>query len=91
VYASGFGAQIGAGLATYIMTAAVYLDPILGTLSDSWVFALQMGALFGLVRGLGVLVNAHASGPSELRRLHAGLIGWPEPRWPPRSWRNAWP
>ena len=35
VYSGGFGLQIGCGLATYIMTAAVYLVPTLGALSAS--------------------------------------------------------
>lgn len=73
VYAAGFGAQIGTGLATYIMTAAVYLVPILGALSGSPSIALLLGVLFGLVRGLGVLVSVTTSTPEGLRRLHRRL------------------
>ena len=73
VYAAGFGAQIGTGLATYIMTAAVYLVPILGALSGSPRIALLLGVLFGLMRGLGVLVSATTSTPEGLRRLHRRL------------------
>ena len=73
VYAAGFGAQIGVGLATYIMTAAVYLVPILGALSGSWQFAISCGIAFGLVRGLAVLISGRAHTPEALRRLHRRL------------------
>jgi len=73
VYASGFGAQIGVGLATYIMTAAVYLVPVLGALSGSPPFALLTGLLFGLVRGLAVLLSSGAGDPQALLRLHRRL------------------
>ena len=73
VYASGFGAQIGCGFATYIMTAAVYLTPVLAALSGSPELALLVGVVFGLVRGLAVLVSCRATDPAGLRRLHRGL------------------
>jgi hypothetical protein len=69
VYAAGFGAQIGSGFATYIMTAAVYLVPVLGAISGSPALALLAGLVFGLVRGLGVLVSAMAQDPLTLGRL----------------------
>lgn len=70
VYAVGFGAQIGSGLATYIMTAAVYLTAALGALSGSPAAAVAIGVLFGLVRGLGVLASSRVKDPVALRRLH---------------------
>lgn len=73
VYASGFGAQIGVGLATYVMTAAVYLTPVLGALSGSAGFALCAGLVFGLVRGLAVLMSSRAHGPEPLLALHRRL------------------
>ena len=73
VYAAGFGVQIGIGFATYIMTAAVYLVPVLGALSGSWQFAVLIGVVFGLVRGLAVLISSRASTPAALRRLHQRL------------------
>lgn len=69
IYASGFGAQIGAGFATYIMTAATYLVPVLAALTGSPVRALLVGATFGLVRGLGVLLSARAVTPARLRAV----------------------
>ena len=78
-YASGFGWQIGVGVATYIMTAGVYLTIAVGVLSASPVVALGIGTLFGLVRGLGVWVSAGATSPDRLRALHATLDRWARP------------
>jgi hypothetical protein len=75
-YATGFGAQIGFGLATYVMTAAVYLVPVLGALSGSPVLALSAGLLFGAVRGLAILLTATVRSPAQLRGLHRRLAGW---------------
>ena len=72
-YASGFGFQIGTGFATYIMTAAVYLVPALGVLSGSPPLALALGVVFGLVRGLAVLISAGATDPGRLLSLHQRL------------------
>ncbi|MDX6217636.1 MAG: hypothetical protein QOG99_3220 [Frankiales bacterium] len=73
VYAAGFGAQIGIGFATYIMTAATYLVVVLAALTGSAVAALAVGAVFGLLRGLAVLLSAAAQTPADLRRLHRRL------------------
>ncbi len=75
-YAAGFGAQIGFGLATYVMTAAVYLVPALGALSGSPLPALILGLLFGTVRGLAILLTATVRTPAQLRSLHRRLAGW---------------
>ena len=70
VYGAGFGWQIGTGLATYIKTAAVYLMIVLLALAgDPWV-ALGVGALFGLVRGLAVLLGRRITTFDALARLH---------------------
>jgi len=73
VYACGFGVQIGVGFATYIMTAAVYLTVLLGALSDSPATAFAVGLVFGLVRGLAVLLSSGAADPAALRQLHRRL------------------
>ncbi|HYN74269.1 MAG TPA: hypothetical protein VES60_17380 [Nakamurella sp.] len=73
VYACGFGVQIGVGFATYIMTAAVYLTVLLGALSGSPAMAFAVGLLFGLVRGLAVLLSSRARDPGALRMLHRRL------------------
>jgi len=71
LYASGFGWQIGCGLATYVMTAGVYALIALGALSAEPAAAVALGALFGLARGLAVFLARDVRTPAELLRLHA--------------------
>lgn len=71
-YASGFGLQIGAGLTTYLMTAATYLLVVVAALTTP-LTALLAGGLFGLVRGLTVLLGALATTPQQLLALHRRL------------------
>jgi hypothetical protein len=75
LYAAGFGLQIGIGFATYIMTAATYLVVVLAALTGSPALALATGAVFGLVRGLAVLLSARCRTGAALRQLHLRLNG----------------
>jgi hypothetical protein len=70
VYGAGFGWQIGTGLATYIMTAAVYLTFVLAALTASPAIAMGIAVLFGLTRGLAILLGAGLTEPERLRRFH---------------------
>jgi hypothetical protein len=70
VYGAGFGWQIGVGVATYIMTAAVFLLVILAALTGDPLVAVGICTLFGLVRGLAVLCTARADSPAGLRAMH---------------------
>jgi hypothetical protein len=70
VYGVGFGWQIGVGVATYIMTAAVFLLVLMAAVSLSPVDAVALCGLFGLARGLAVLLTARAGTPARLRALH---------------------
>jgi hypothetical protein len=70
VYGVGYGWQIGAGLATYIMTSAVFVMVLIGAASRNPFVAWLVCVGFGLVRGLGVLLTARASTPARLRELH---------------------
>jgi hypothetical protein len=70
VYGAGFGWQVGSGLATYIMTAAVYLMIGLSALTGMPWFALGVGAAFGLVRGLSVLLGRRITSPQTLSAFH---------------------
>jgi hypothetical protein len=70
VYGAGFGWQIGAGLATYLKTSAVYLMIALTVLTgDPWL-AVGVGALFGLVRGLAVFLGRRITNPTALADFH---------------------
>ncbi len=82
VYGAGFGWQIGVGVATYIMTAAVFLIVLLGALTTSPVEALVVCTAFGVARGLAVLLTSRAGSPDRLRVLHRRLERVREPvRW----------
>ena len=70
VYATGFGWQIGAGVATYIMTAAVYLLVVLAALTGRPGVALALVTLFGLMRGLAVLGSWRITTPAALHDFH---------------------
>lgn len=69
VYAGGFGVQIGSGLATYIMTAAVFLVIGLAALTADPVAALATCALFGLTRGFVVVAGGRTRTPDDLRHF----------------------
>jgi MFS family permease len=73
VYGAGFGWQIGFGVATYIMTAGVFLTIALAVLSASPVSAVAIGAAFGLVRGLAVYVGRTGTTPAALGHIHERL------------------
>ena len=72
VYGSGFGWQVGAGVTTYIMTTAVFLTIAMGALTAGPIAALSLGILFGLVRGLAVLLTARL-------RTHRRAVRVPPP------------
>jgi hypothetical protein len=70
VYGAGFGWQIGTGLVTYIRTAAVYLMIVLAALTARPATALAVGAVFGLVRGLAVLLGRGITSSAALAEFH---------------------
>ena len=76
LYAVGYGVQIGAGFATYIMSAAIYLTAALAVLSGSWRGAMLVGAVFGTVRGLTILTSAVTRTPDMMRSMHRRLVSW---------------
>ena len=75
VYGAGFGWQIGTGLVTYIKTAALYLMIVLAALTGSPAAALAIGALFGLVRGLAVLLGRGITSAAALAAFHRRFTG----------------
>ncbi|NNE72365.1 MAG: hypothetical protein HKN26_01740 [Acidimicrobiales bacterium] len=72
VYGLGFGVQLGAGVLTYITTAAVYVLIVQAALGG-WGPALVLGGTFGLARGLLILTTARIQTPDQLRRFHRRL------------------
>ena len=73
VYGIGYGWQIGVGLATYVMTNAVYLMLIVGALTADPRIAIGIGALFGALRGLTLMVGSRLVDPERIRSLHRRL------------------
>lgn len=73
VYGAGFGWQIGVGVATYIMTAGVFLVIALAVLTTSPWQAVAIGATFGLVRGSAVYLGRNATTPAALGKVHERL------------------
>jgi hypothetical protein len=70
VYGTGFGWQIGVGLATYIVTSAVYLAVAIAALTGSPGQAMVIGTIFGTVRGLAIFLGVGATTLEALRSLH---------------------
>jgi hypothetical protein len=70
VYGGGFGWQIGCGLATYITTAGIYLTMLLAALTGNPVFAVALGAGFGLVRGLAIYTGRSITTTERLLSVH---------------------
>jgi hypothetical protein len=70
VYGAGFGWQLGVGLATYIMTAAVFAVPVLAAATGDPAVAIGICMLYGFVRGMAVLLTTKAESPARLRALH---------------------
>jgi hypothetical protein len=69
-YGAGFGWQIGVGVATYIMTAGVFLVVVLAAVTAEPWAALAVCGAFGLARGATVFLTAGAGTPARLRALH---------------------
>jgi hypothetical protein len=70
VYGAGFGWQIGVGLSTFIVTAAVYLVIALAALTGEPLVAFLGCTGFGFLRGLAVLLSRSATTVERLQALH---------------------
>jgi hypothetical protein len=70
VYGLGFGWQLGVGVATYVMSASIYLMVIAAAATGEPWLALTIVTLFGLLRGLAILPAATVRTPVDLGRLH---------------------
>jgi hypothetical protein len=79
VYGLGFGAQLGAGVVTIVVSSAIYVTFLACALSASPASGALLGALFGAARGLTLLPAAVARDRRGLMRLHVGLLRWRSP------------
>jgi hypothetical protein len=79
VYGVGFGWQIGVGLATYIVTAAVYLTVAGAALTASAPVAFAICLTFGLVRGLAIFLGVRLDTQARLVEFHRRFEAAREP------------
>lgn len=79
VYGVGFGAQLGAGVATVVPSSAVYLTWAAAALTRNPLGGALVGFVFGLARGLPLLVGAGVRTPAALARLMARVERLREP------------
>lgn len=73
VYGLGFGWQLGVGVATFVMSATVYLMVVLAALSGRPLFAFLVVTGFGLIRGLAILPGANVDTSAGLMNLHRSI------------------
>jgi len=79
VYGAGFGFQLGAGLVTIVTSAIVWVALAAAALSASWTAGLVLGAVFGGLRSLPVLLTARVHSPAALHDLHVRNQRWARP------------
>jgi len=72
-YAGGFGWQLGTGVATYVMTNAVYTVILVAMVWLGPDQALALGVVFGACRGATILAGAAVTTPSRLHATHRWL------------------
>lgn len=73
VYGVGFGSQLGAGVATFVVTWSVFAVFLAELLSGSPAGGAMIGAVFGLGRSIAPIASAWVNRPSRLTRLHKAL------------------
>ena len=70
IYGGAFGAQLGLGIMTYIVTWTVPLTFVAELMTGSWVSGAAVGAVFGSGRSVSVLLAGRIRTPSELTSFH---------------------
>jgi sulfite exporter TauE/SafE len=73
VYGFGFGAQLGAGLATFVVSWGVYAVLAAELLSGSAIGGATIGAAFGLGRAAMPIASGWVDRPSRLTAFHVRL------------------
>jgi len=73
VYGVGFGWQLGVGVATFVMSATVYLMVVMAAMTGRPLLALGIVTMFGFIRGLAILPAAGVDTSADLVRLHRGI------------------
>jgi hypothetical protein len=73
VYGLGYGAQLGAGLVTVVVSSAVYVVPVAALLSAHPSAGALIGGVAGALRGVTVLAAAGVTTPARLMAFHARM------------------
>lgn len=73
VYGIGFGIQLGLGFATYVVTGLVVVMVLACVATGSAVTGFAIGAVFGAIRGLSILVGLSVDTPAKLRTRMAAI------------------
>ena len=79
VYGSGYGFQLGLGVATIVTASTTYVALLAAALTGSPGSGAVVGATFGAARALPLLVTARVRTADDLGRLHRGVAGAAEP------------
>jgi hypothetical protein len=79
VYGGAFGVQLGAGLATYVVTWGMYAVFLAELLSGSAVAGAIIGGVFGAGRALLPLAAGWIDRPSRLTAFHQKMAAWATP------------
>lgn len=79
VYGAGFGAQLGAGFATYVVTWGVYVTFLAEFLSASPAAGALIGTAFGLGRAVAPLASGWIDRPSRLTLFHERMAALARP------------
>ncbi len=73
VYGAGFGIQLGLGFATYVVTGLVVIVVFASAATGDALTGLAIGAVFGAVRGMSILVGLNVDTPAQLRSRMAAI------------------
>jgi len=73
VYGAGYGLQLGAAVVTIVPSTATYVALLVAMMSGNVAAGAVIGATFGLVRALPVVLTARVRSPRSLRELHRRL------------------
>jgi sulfite exporter TauE/SafE len=69
VYGAGYGLQLGAGAVTIIPATTTYVAALAAVLTGTWMQGAVIGATFGVIRALPLLLTVRVRTPEALREL----------------------
>jgi len=75
VYGAGFGLQLGLGFAVFVMSWGYWAMLMIAFVSGSAVAGTLLGAVFGLGRGLLLLLSRSSTSTERLHRFHRTMMG----------------